>query len=227
MIFNRYAIYVAPPPAAMWTRACTAWLGWNMESGQTVPHPQIADLDVGEITTTPRKYGLHGTLKPPFRLAPGIEDEALAKACADLCQGLSPVTLDGLAVTRLGRFLALCPVTRSEPLSRLAATCVEALDRFRAPQTEAELTKRRARSLIPAQEVNLTRWGYPYVMDQFRFHITLTGQLAKADLAPVQTALQAHIGPLLPTRYVIRDLALVGEDDAGRFHLIHRYALSG
>ena len=40
--------------------------------------------------------------------------------------------------------------------------------------------------LTPAQEALLMRWGSPYVMDEFRFHMTLTGRLAKARMAPAQ-----------------------------------------
>ena len=64
-------------------------------------------------------------------------------------------------------------------------------------------------------------------MEEFRFHITLTGKLAKGDLPAVEDALARDLGPLLPAPFAIPDLALMGEDDTGRFHLIHRYALSG
>ena len=36
--------------------------------------------------------------------------------------------------------------------------------------------------LTDRQEALLTQWGYPYVMEEFRFHITLTGALDPAHL---------------------------------------------
>ena len=228
MTFQRYAIYYAPPADADWSRFATRWLGWDMETGTEAPHPEVADLplSVAEITATPRKYGLHATIKPPFRLAEGMTRAGLEIACADLCASLAPVTLDGLELTRLGRFLALCPTGDTTALNALAARAVEALDAFRAPAPDSELARRRAAGLSPAQEQNLLRWGYPYVMEEFRFHITLSGKLAKPELGPVTEALAQHLAAGLPVPFTIPDLALMGEAEDGRFHLIHRYALS-
>ncbi|WP_424832729.1 DUF1045 domain-containing protein [Ruegeria sp.] len=227
MTFTRYAIYFAPPAGVEWVKFATSWLGWDMETGQAVAHPAIDDVDVSDITEVPRKYGLHATMKPPFRLRDGQSVAALKDACAALAAHQTPVTLDGLEIARLGRFLALCPVGDTTALNALAASCVCDLDAFRAPAPEAELARRREAGLSPKQEVNLTQWGYPYVMEAFRFHITLSGKLDKPTLAQVQSTLDARLAPLLPRPFHIADLALMGEAEDGRFHLIHRYALSG
>ncbi|WP_171176893.1 DUF1045 domain-containing protein [Ruegeria sp. HKCCD8929] len=226
MTFTRYAIYYAPPADAEWTRFGTAWLGWDMETGTEIAQPQVDGLDVPSITATPRKYGLHGTLKPPFRLAEGQSLLALQEACAALAATRVPVTLAGLKIARLGRFLAARPLGDTSGLNALAAASVRELDGFRAPASDTELARRRASGLTPAQEQNLSQWGYPYVMDDFRFHITLTGRLDKPTLAQVQTALETRIALMLPQPFTITDLALMGEAEDGRFHLIHRYALS-
>jgi len=225
--FTRYAIYFAPPQGAEWSRFGASWLGWDMETGEALPHPEVNGLDVAAITATPRKYGLHATMKPPMRLAKGCSLADLEAACATLAATQAPVTLDGLQLARLGRFLALRPLGDESALNALAAACVRDLDAFRAPAPEAELARRRANGLSPEQDQNLVTWGYPYVLDQFRFHITLSGKLPKPELPSVEAALQAHLIPLLPTPFVIKDLALMGEDTEGRFHLIHRYALTG
>lgn len=227
MTFTRYAIYYTPPATVDWSVFATQWLGWNMETGQSVAQPVISGLDLAEVTAVPRKYGLHATLKPPMRLAPGHSLDDLQQACAQLAARQAPVTLEGLHLARLGRFLALRVSGDEAALGALAAACVRDLDPFRAPATAGELDKRRAAGLSPAQEAYLTAWGYPYVLDQFRFHVTLTGKLPKAELGGVEAALEAHLMPLLPRPLQIRDLALVGEDADGRFHMIHRYALSG
>ncbi len=227
MTFTRYAIYFAPPADAEWTKFATNWLGWDMETGAEVAHPVVNGIDVATVTEVPRKYGLHATMKPPFRLSEGQSLAALQDACAHLAKSHAPVLLDGLDIARLGRFLALRPLGDTHALNTLAAACVRDLDRFRAPAPEAELARRRASGLTPEQDANLTIWGYPFVLDAFRFHITLSGKLDKPTLASVQSALEAHLGPLLPAPFRIDDLALMGEAEGGRFHLIHRYALSG
>ena len=48
---------------------------------------------------------------------------------------------------------------------------------FARPPGAAELERRRKAGLSAAQEKMLLRWGYPYVLDEFRFHLTLTGRL--------------------------------------------------
>ncbi|NIZ15280.1 DUF1045 domain-containing protein [Phaeobacter sp. HF9A] len=226
MTFTRYAIYYAPPADAAWSNWATQWLGWDMEAGTELSPLAAEGLDVASITATPRKYGLHATMKPPMRLAEGRDEAQLRAACAALASHQAPVSLQGLEIARLGRFLALRPLGDEAALNALAAACVTELDAFRAPASEAELERRRAANLSPEQEQNLTRWGYPYVLEQFRFHITLTGKLPKGDLPAVEAYLATELAPVLPKPFVIRDLALMGEAPDGRFHLIQRYALS-
>lgn len=226
--YERYAIYYAPPPGPL-AGFGAAWLGWDAAAGRTVAHPEVAGLPrpVAELTATPRKYGFHGTVKPPFRLAPGRTVEALHAAAAGLAAGLAPVTLDGLGLHRIGGFVALTPEGDTAGLARLAAAAVEGLDAFRAPAPAAETDRRRAAGLSPRQEELLARWGYPYVMEEFRFHLTLTGNLPAAEAGAVATALAPVLAPILPRPFTIDGLCLFGEAADGRFHLLHRYTLSG
>jgi putative phosphonate metabolism protein len=226
--FARYAIYYAPPPGGL-TDFAALWLGWDPAGGRACPHPALPGLPrpVAELTESPRKYGFHGTLKPPFRLAPGQNRAALEAALAALAATLAPVTLPGLRLARLGGFLALVVEGNTAPLAALAAEVVARLDPFRAAPSEAELTRRRAAGLTPAQQENLARWGYPYVMEEFRFHLTLTGALTQAEAEATRAALSPVLAPLLPRPFILGDLGLFGEDDRGRFHLLHRVPLSG
>lgn len=224
MPFTRYAIYFTPAPGPL-AAFGAAWLGWDPVRGAPCVHPAM-DLPLAEITATPRKYGLHATMKPPFRLAPGQSEEALVEALGTFCAGRAPVALDTLELARLGRFLALRPVGDVRALNTLAADTVRAFEPYRAPLTEAELARRRGKGLSFGHEANLRDWGYPYVMDAFRFHITLTGDLPPDTLDMVQTALGPVLAPLLLRPFVIDALSLMGEDREGRFHLIHRHTLT-
>lgn len=227
MTFTRYAVYYVPPADAGWAMFATRWLGWDLALGQTVPHPQMEGLDVAAITDGPRTYGLHATLKPPFRLPDSTSQDDLVRAVSQLALRQQPVHLHGLELTRMGRFLALRPTGDQNRLNALAAACVLDLDPYRAPMAEAELVQRRSTNLAAAHEANLIRWGYPYVMDTFRFHITLSSRLDKQSLEQVHAALTRDLAPLLPKELVIEDLALVGESPEGRFHLLKRFALTG
>jgi len=227
MKFTRYAIYFAPDREAEWVELATRWLGWDMQTGQKVKQPHLPDLGLPltDIIQAPRRYGLHATLKPPFRLASGFDQAALEATVANLCQTLFPVSHGPLRLTRLGRFLALCPPS-SAPLSEIATACVTELDNFRASPTQQEIKRRSNASLTTRQQSNLLEWGYPYVLDDFRFHITLTGRLPKPGLEAVQVALDRLLTPLLPRQETLSNLVLAGEDQEGYFHLIRRFSLS-
>lgn len=228
MAFARYAIYYTPPAGAL-ADFGAAWLGWDPRRGETVPHPPTLGLPlpVAHLSEHPRNYGFHGTLKPPFRLAEGTSEEGLRAALTAFAADHAPVWLDALKLARIGSFLALVPEGGQSALVDLAARIVTEFDSFRAPPTEAELIRRRQASLTPAQEALLARWGYPYVMDEFRFHLTLTGPLPPEDAEAVRCALEPITAPLRPVPFIVDELTLLGEDTDGRFHEIDRYALTG
>lgn len=226
-MFHRYAVYYTPEPGTPLAEFGADWLGWDSAKGAARTHPVMDGLDMAQITATPRKYGFHGTIKPPFRLADGMTAEALADALATLCADAAPVTLDGLHLARLGRFLALVPTGDASALAGLAARAVKELDIFRAPATDAELAKRRAARLSPAQDAHLVQWGYPYVLDEFRFHLTLSGRLDPDLATATEAALETPMSQLTLAPYRMTGLTLLGEDAAGMFHQIHRYALTG
>ena len=226
MTHNRYAIYytAAQGPLADFG---ARWLGWDIATGSAAPHPDISDLPlpIKEITDRPRKYGLHGTIKPPFFLAQGTSADDLAQKAQALCARLRPVTLDGLALTRIGRFLALTPKGKTTALADLAAQIVTGLDPFRAPPSETELARRRSRRLSDRQEALLTQSGYPYVMEEFRFHLTLTGPVKDTQIPQVQQALDHMLAPILPRPFTINSLSLTGEGQDGRFETLTRFPL--
>jgi hypothetical protein len=134
--------------------------------------------------------------------------------------------MPALQIARLGSFLALVPQQPSAELQQLASSLVRELDPLRAPLSDAELVRRRSAGLTPAQEILLTKWGYPYVMDEFRFHLTLSGKLQADELQNLKSILQNHISPLTQTPVRVDDVGLVGEAEDGRFHLIRRLPLA-
>jgi putative phosphonate metabolism protein len=228
MKFKRYAIYFTPAPGPL-ADFGAAWLGWDPIQGVAVAHPEIDGLPrpIAEITETPRKYGLHATIKPPFRPHGETTESALCTALEAFCADQSVIALDGLNVAQLGRFLALRPVGDEVKLNSMANDAVRAFDPFRAPLTEDELAKRRAGGLTARQDALLEAWGYPYVMEEFRFHITLTGKMPKAEGKALVPRLETLLEPFLPQPFLVDGLALMGEDVAGQFHQITRLSFSG
>lgn len=222
---QRYAVYYAPRKGPFALRANT-WLGQEQGNLCGQPQPVLPGIDnPREITVEPSRYGFHGTIRAPFRPAVGVGEDLIRSTVADLANTLSPVICEGLRTEVLQGFVALTAVGCEAALLDLGAAVVEGTNALRAPLTEAEIARRRPDRLSSRQRDLLDRWGYPYVMEEFRFHLTLTDRLD--DPEPVRAALEGYFAPVLPRPFVIEDLCLFGEDAAGRFHLIHRYALRG
>lgn len=222
--FKRYAVYYAPPEGSDFARAGAAWLGWDSAEGVPVPHPELG-VDLAQITQAPRKYGLHGTLKPPMRLA--VAPATFLDAVETLSHSLAPVDLGKLRLRPIGSFLAVVPETQPPALEALAAQVLRGIDPFREALTPAEIERRRVSGLTARQDALLLEWGYPYVLEEFRFHVTLTGRLDTAQMQDAFRAADAWFGPALTARHSLADLAVCGEDDMGRFHQIRRFALTG
>ena len=225
---SRYAVYYAPEIASYLADFGASWLGWDPERGEAVAHPAYADLPVpvSELTATPRKYGFHGTLKPPFKLTNGYTVSDLNDALVELAGQQQAFDIEAVNLHSIGGFLAITPTRHSAPLAALAENCVRQLDAFRASPGEAELTRRRSAKLSKAQDRNLTRWGYPYVLDEFRFHLTLTGKLAPEILEPVRERLQIELASILAKPLPIQEICLFREAQDGNFHIVKRYQLS-
>ena len=221
--FRRYAIYYLLEPGSL-ADFGASWLGWNVVTGTQTAQPAVEGIEA--ISATPRRYGFHGTLKPPFQLAVGASGDALAESTEALARTLAPVRLDGLQLSRIGSFLALTPKGDAAQLNSLAFRCVTDLDMHRRPPSDAEIERRRAAGLTQRQEQLLERWGYPYVAEEFRFHLTLSGKLDTDEIDRVAAAIASHL-PALPTPFEIASISLVGEGEDGFFRLVHRYALTG
>lgn len=227
----RYAIYYAPAEGSPLDRFGRTWLGRDAASGDEVEPPELPGLGRArwrEITAEPRRYGFHGTLKPPFALRDGRHRDALLAAVAAFAAGRETVPMAPLRLARLSGFLALIPSAPSAGLADLAAECVRAFDEFRAPAGEAELARRRRSGLDARQEANLLRWGYPYVMEDFRFHLTLTIRLAAAEADRVESGLVPLVAPLLAAPFAVDAVTVFEEAFPGApFRRLVRFPFGG
>jgi hypothetical protein len=221
--FRRYAIYYAPPEGPL-AETAARWLGRDAWGAPVAP---ILPAALHAHVAQPARYGFHGTIKAPFRLAEGCDAAGLIAELDAFAAGVAPVALPGLRLVRMDGCLALLPEGDVAALNRLAAAVVSGFDPFRAPLTEAEIARRRPERLSPAEYAHLLRWGYPWVMEAFRFHLTLSGPLDAEAEAALRPLAEAAFGPLLGQPFAVADLCLFGEDAEGMFHAVHRSALSG
>jgi putative phosphonate metabolism protein len=226
---RRYAIYFAPVESSTLWRIGSQWLGRDAGQGRALAAPPVPGYNAERLqalTRSPRLYGLHATLKPPFRLAAGESLEGLSDALAELAQARSAVALPALEVASLSGFLALRPTVASRALDSLAADCVTAFERFRRPSGARELDGRRGAGLSARQDALLVRFGYPYVLDEFRFHLTLTERLDAQDSATLKPWLEAHFAAALREPLAVEDLCLfVQERPDAPFLILRRFPL--
>ncbi len=225
----RYAIYFAPAPGAHLWRLGSDWLGYDAFTGAPRERPSVAGVQPSLLPTTtaePARYGFHATLKPPFRPRHGANLQDLLAAAKKFAGIRSPITLSGLEVAEIGNFIALRPVEKMPELDALAASCVEIFDPWRSPATEDELDRRRAVGLTPREEVLLQRWGYPYVMDMFRFHMTLTGKIGAAERTDIRRALTAYFESVTGQPFSIDAIAVFAQPSPDSpFRALERFPL--
>jgi putative phosphonate metabolism protein len=224
----RYAIYFTPHPSSLLARFGAQVLGYDPASGTGVAHLDLKDVSREELiaaTEAPRRYGFHATLVAPFYLK-DCDERGLRAGVEQFCRQTGPVALGKLDVRALARFVALMPGERSPAVVDLAGRCVEFFDRFRAPLGAGDLARRNTNGLSFQQRQYLDRWGYPYVFDEFRIHMTLTGAIAAADTQRFRAALASAYHPISSESHGIDAVSVLRQSDVGaRFIVIGRYVL--
>ncbi|MEZ5890495.1 MAG: DUF1045 domain-containing protein [Xanthobacteraceae bacterium] len=229
---SRYAIYYVPAADHPLFRFGRAALGYDCYSGEELADPAIDGLAPAEwaaLTHEPRVYGFHATLKAPFRLLPTVDEAALMRAFAGFAAARRAIPVIEPCVRTLGPFIALMSRRPCAALDDLAARCVEEFDCFRAPLTRADRERRLAAQLSAPEIANLERWGYPFVFESFRFHMTLAGPVAphRRDvvLALMQTMFARRCGD---ADVIVDRVALVQQYNAqARFRVVAQAQLNG
>jgi putative phosphonate metabolism protein len=214
----RVAVYYAPQREDALFADGATWLGRDPERGASVPQPDVPNI--AEATAEPRLYGFHATLKPPMRVAEGCGWFDIVKAATELASRTAPFALPRLAVSDVFGFLALRETAPCPPLQALADACVEHLDQFRAPPSDAELARRRRANLTAQQEAMLVRWGYPYVFDTWFFHMTLTRRLTAEEKLLYQPAAERHFARAVVTPRMVTDICLFTQSAPGEAFII-------
>ena len=227
----RYAVYFAPAPDSPLHEAGSAWLGRDAVSGEVIRQPEIDGMSadwLAALTDDPRRYGFHATLKPPFRLKRGSDLDGLKAAAQTMADGTAPFSVR-LVLRRLSGFFALMQAASKADMRALADAAVRQLDGFRALPGEAELERRRKAGLSGVQESLLQRWGYPYVMSEFRFHMTLSHRITdEGDGEILSAAMTSHFAGVLEMEHAIDAVTLFRQERSGEpFLQIARFPLGG
>lgn len=227
--YPRYAIYFVPGADSVLYRFGASLIGYDAYSGQLLAFPK--DLETGvegweRFISDPRKYGFHATLKAPIALAAGKAESALAAAMDAFARTPRAIPVIKPVVRSISSFIAIIPDAPSEELQAFARDCVMQFDTFRAPLTATDRERRNVSALSERQVTYLDRWGYPYVLEEFRFHMTLAGSLPASRMETVTSFLRDRFAALELTSTPIDRLTLLRQDDAtSRFRVIRQWPL--
>lgn len=224
--YPRYAIYFVPSADSALYRFGADLLGYDSFTGKALPftdgiEAQIADWK--QITVDPRKYGFHATLKAPITLAPGKTEGELISAMQAFAQEPRTIPVITPVVRAIKSFIAIVPNAPSPELQAFAADCVTSFDDFRAPLTPEDRARRNVTALTEKQVAYLDRWGYPYVFEEFRFHMTLTGSLPPERRDGVLEILQKRFADLALNSIAVGHLALLRQNDAASQFMVIKH----
>ena len=225
---SRYAIYFTPEDDSSLGRFGWWWLGRHPTSEDygVLPAFAVEAARHSEVVAEPRLYGFHATLKPPFHLAEGSTEAGLLDALVGFADECAAFSAPALHLGNLHGFLALLPSAPAPEFERLAAACVREFDGFRAPPTEVETAKRLQAGLTERQQELLAEWGYPYVFDEFRFHMTLTCSLDDAEQRIFKAILEPLVAGFTHLPLAVGSLCLFRQSAAGKpFVMLQRFNL--
>jgi 2'-5' RNA ligase len=227
----RYAVYHAPARDHPLTALASAWLGYDAWTATPAARPVVDGLTmdaaaVEAATDEPRRYGFHATLKAPFELAEGRTEAALVDGFRAFA-ATQPGFAVELALGALSGFVALMLAQPSAAMGALHAACVHGFEPFRAPLSGADLARRRRAPMTAEQDARLMAFGYPWIFEDFRFHMTLTGRIADpAQRDMLVAALARHFGAVTGA-YRVEMLCLFRQPDRqAPFHILASSPLS-
>lgn len=223
----RYALYYVPNAASELYRFGASMIGYDAYTASELPFPDAqlkAFADWREMTSDPRKYGFHATLKAPFTLKDGASEADLLAAFGEFARAPRAIPQIVPVVRSIGRFIAVVPDVPVDTLNALADDCVRAFDHLRAPLTEQDRARRLKSPLTDNQIRHLDRWGYPYVFEEFRFHMTLSGNLPDDKREPAQALLQSLFATLKPSALTIDSLTLLRQEGSSARFVVMKQA---
>lgn len=214
----RYALYFSPARSHPMTGAATRWLGRDAFTDERQELPDVPGLDadtVKALTADARRYGFHATLKAPFSLADGRTEAELIGAIEAFVETQTEFDIPNLVLGQLGRFFALVPEQPYAELQEFAASVVRHFEPFRAPLSADDMARRKPERLTPSERASLEQWGYPYVFEDFRFHMTLSAQVPDEATEAMRAALTARFSDFTDQPLSIDSLTLFVEPSRG------------
>src|SRR5471032_2375452 len=172
----RYAIYFCPSSDSALGRLGRDWLASSTDAPEL---PGISAERRNALLVKVRRYGWHATIRAPFTPMGNVTYADVRRAITSVAHARASFELP-LHIHRLAGFLALRPCIDGIAPRQLAATCLKSLLPLCAPLSNEVLDRRSV--VLDADEVTLLQdYGYPYVLDRYRFHLTLSAPATESE----------------------------------------------
>jgi hypothetical protein len=215
----RYAIYFCPASDTALGRLGHDWLAASPHAPEL---PGISTERRNALLVKARRYGWHATIRAPFTPAVDVAYDDVRRAVVSVAHACASFELP-LHIHRLAGFLALRPCVDGAAPKQLATTCLKALLPLCAPLSKEMLDRRSVG--LDADEVRLLQgYGYPYVLDRYRFHLTLSAPAIESEENVMREWLEPRVAELPPTR--VDALSICREaTPGGAFELVERIPL--
>ncbi len=226
--YERYAIYYVPHYETELAEFGKSWFGYDLSEGETDRALHGLDMEFArQVTQKPARYGIHATLKAPFYLEENSSLEQLLEKTDRFAKKRQRFTLGKLKIGWHGNTMVLVESEKNLQVNQFASQCVLKFEDFRAPLTMKERTRRLEQNLNMHQRLMLEELGYPFVLSEFQFHITLTKNMTEEEKRTVVPALQPELDKILQTPCEIDGIAVVGDPGNNQpFQMIEYFELS-
>ena len=224
--YERYAIYYAPLENSELDIFGKCWLGWDPYKGSQTTKSDFSKLPdfekFSKFVVAPKQYGFHGTIKAPFRLKDGFTYNDLENQVGEISKQIHSFYLDQLIIKKLGNFIGLIP-TNNLKVNAVSNKFVKELDYLRDELSESEIKKRKPHKLTSNQKQLLFKWGYPYVFNEFKFHLTLTSKLNNVEIDDVFKSLQNILKQVNLSKINFNNICIFGQKSDEKFYFIKRF----
>ena len=224
--YKRYAIYYVPSENSELDLFGKCWLGWDPYKGVETTKSDLSKLPsfkkFSSLVLTPKQYGFHGTIKAPFRLKNEYTYNDLENKVREISKQIHSFYFDQLIIKKLGNFIGLIP-TNNLKINAVSNKFVEELDYLRDELSESEIKKRKPHKLTSNQKQMLFKWGYPYVFNEFKFHLTLTSKLNVVEIDEVFRSLQNILKQVNLNKISFNNICIFGQKNDEKFYFVKRF----
>ena len=234
--YSRYAIYYAPPKESSLEEFGRYWFGWDPLNAKLINNKHRINylnrfgiknlINIDKNVLIPKKYGFHGTLIPPFKLNKNYSTNTLFKKTEEIAKKFKKFKFYKFKLKKINNFYAFVQNKKNNNINKLSNRLVRELFKFRSPLTKKEIDRRNPSKLSKLQLSILYKWGYPYLMSEFNFHMTLASEVTGNKLYSELKKIEKNKEIILNEINNFDKIYIFGENQKGMFENLENFSLS-